>query len=133
MTADKEFNAAVRRICATTFPQGWDWSPTAPNTFEELAATYYKTGRMVVTDAWVAEDHPAFEDAYTYRAFRAWHDWMHLMGDFQFTLEGECGAANAQHAQLASLYGNAKADRWMRTLNYELVIYNFGECASCEA
>jgi len=133
MTADLEFNTAVRDICATTFPRGFDWASDAPNSFADLAKTFHTTGRMVVTDAWVPEDHPAFTDAYTYRAFRAWHDWTHLLGNCPFTLEGECKAAAIQHAQLAALYGEAKAKRWMSTLTDELVINNFGECAVCEA
>ena len=36
MTADPEFNAAIRIICDKTFPKGFDWSPDAPNTFEDL-------------------------------------------------------------------------------------------------
>lgn len=129
--ADHEFNAAIRSICNITFPKGFDWSPDAPNSYDELFWHFFDTGRMLVTDAWVAADHPAFEDAYTYRAFRAWHDWTHLLGSCQFTLEGECRAAKIQHAQLAALYGEAKADRWMATLEAELVINNFGECAVC--
>jgi hypothetical protein len=131
MLADREFNTAVRAICETTFPHGFDWASDAPNTFDDLAHVYSTTGRMVVTDAWHPADHPQFEDAYTYRAFRAWHDWTHILGACEFTLEGECRAAKIQHAQLAALYGEDKATRWFATLNDELIINNFGECAVC--
>ena len=131
-TPDPEFNAAVRRFCNTLFPVGFDCVPDAPDTFSDLAATFTQTGRMVITDKWVPEDHPAFEDAHTYRSFRAWHDWVHLLGGFQFTLAGECGAAKFQKAELAALYGQDKADKWFSTLTDELVLNNFGECAVCE-
>ena len=132
MTFDPEFNAAVRHICRHTFPQGFGWAPDAPDTMEDLAALFYGTGKMVVTDKWVPEDHPQFEDAYTYRAFRAWHDWVHLVGNFGFTLEGECRATAFHHAQLTALYGEEKSKRWLATLTDELVVNNFGECAFCE-
>ena len=32
-------------------------------------------------------------------AFRAWHDWCHWMGGFDFSLYGECATCNMQIEQ----------------------------------
>lgn len=132
MMADVQFNEAVRKLCGLYLPEGFDWAPDAPDTFEDLKAMWDTTGRMVVTDRFVAEDHPAFEDAYTYRAFRAWHDYIHLAHNCPFNLPGECRAADIQRRQLAAAYGDDNARRWLSVLDDELIINNFGNCAECE-
>lgn len=130
--ADPAFEAAVDTIAFILFPRGIDTSPNAPDTFPDLAKHWHDTGRMCVTDAWVPEDHPAFSNAKTYANFRAWHDWIHLMWNAQFTLAGECKTTEVHRQWFASLFGQENADKWVEACNAELVINNFGDCATCE-
>ena len=53
-------------------------------------------------------------------------DWTHLFTGAQFTLTGEAVAARCQEAQLAAMYGEDKAKRWMQYVHAEIILANFG-------
>ena len=106
----------------------WETSPDAPDDFDTLVATYLGTGRMVVTDRWSPEDHPAFDSPETYAAFRAWHDWLHVTYRGAFDLTGECQMVALHELQLRALGGNPA---WSDILRYELIENNFGTEAAC--
>lgn len=131
MTAayDPDFNAAVLAICANIFPTGFDVSENAPDSFEALCSHLDAGHKMVVSPVY-GED-PAFADAHTFQAFRAWHDWTHYTGGFAFTLAGECAAARAQRQQLAMLHGEDKANEWMGYLHSKIIVDNFDADTVC--
>jgi hypothetical protein len=122
---DQSFNDAVMSICTNIFPDGFDVCDPAiaPNTWPDLFDHVQSTGRMVVGASSDPED--VFRDNNVYHAFRAWHDWMHLFSGAQFTLTGEAVAARCQEAQLAAMFGEAKAKAWMGYIHAEIITANF--------
>jgi len=123
---DPEFNAAVLAITANLFPNGFDVvaSEDAPNTWQDLRDHVDRTGRMAVSGS--ADPEDVFRDDAVYHAFRAWHDHVHLFIGAEFTLFGEACAARCQQAQLAAMFGEAKANRWMGYVHAEIITANFG-------
>jgi len=54
--------------------------------------------------------------------FRAWHDWCHWQGDFDFSLYGECATCNMQIEHVRSFFGvNDQTDGWARLLIAEVI------------
>lgn len=108
---DKALNAAIFRMAHILMPAGYDVSEQAPNSFEELAAHYKKTKRILVWSG--ASDNTIFGDEEVNWAFRAWHDWVHLTQNFPFTTAGEAAACHFQIAQLKKVYGDSQeTERW---------------------
>lgn len=124
---DPEFNEAVLQIVGNLFPQGFDVvdPAIAPNSWPDLFNHVQRTGRMAVSGSTDPED--VFRDSYTYHAFRAWHDWVHLFTGAQFTLTGEAIAARCQESQLAVMFGEEKAKRWMKFVHDEIITANFDD------
>ncbi len=116
---DRAFNVAVLHMASRLFPTGFDVAAEAPSTLEELTSHVRKTGRMLVWNG--ASENTIFADPEVNYAFRAWHDWQHLMYQFPFTLEGERAAAEAQIAQLSRLYDGAALARFARLVLCEVV------------
>lgn len=114
---DRGFNAAVLHIASRLFPTGYDVADKAPGSFDALKAHVARTGRMLVWSG--ASDDTIFADREVNWAFRAWHDWCHLSGGFDFTLAGETEAAKMQIEHVRALYG--RRPDWERIIWAEVV------------
>ena len=116
---DRGFNVAVNHIASRLFPRGFDVAADAPETFEALKAHVAETRRMKVWNG--ASERTIFADPETNYAFRAWHDWCHLAGGFEFTPEGEAAAVALQQEHIRTLYGETEqAKYWVRILDAEV-------------
>jgi hypothetical protein len=113
-------NVAVMQIASQLFPTGFDVSDNAPDTFDKLKAHVAKTGRMLVWNG--ASDKTIFADEEVNFAFRAWHDWCHLAGEFPFTPEGEKDAACMQLQHIRALFGRTKEADYMCRLVWTEVV-----------
>lgn len=113
------FNIAVQCISNIVLPMGFDISPNAPGTFEEITAYHAKTGRVCVWDG--ASDNTIFADAGINHAFRAWHDSKHILNGYDFTREGEIATARAQQSDIRALYDGSRADAFCAILWAEVV------------
>jgi hypothetical protein len=103
------FNVAVMHIASQLFPAGFDVASDAPDTFEKLVSHVQETGRMLVWNG--ASESTIFADNEVNYAFRAWHDYCHVAGGFEFTPEGETKACLMQIDHIRAVYGNtAEAD-----------------------
>ena len=101
---DIMFNACVQTICKRVWPQWFDVSQDAPDTLEKLQAEYAERGRITVWEG--ASDKTIFGDPQINHMFRAWHDWCHLMGRCDFSIEGEQAAACMQMEHVKTLFGD---------------------------
>lgn len=55
-------------------------------------------------------------------AFRAWHDWCHWRGGYDFSFLGECATCHMQVQQLKEHYGkNHQTAYWIELLTAEVV------------
>ena len=101
---DHAFNRAVHHIANKLLPNGWDVSDPAPSSLAELKAHYATTGRICVWSG--GSDYTIFADRETNYAFRAWHDYHHLIGNHEFTPDGEHAVMMAQQSDILALYGD---------------------------
>jgi hypothetical protein len=127
---NSDFTWAIKNMAQRLFPKGFDVSDNAPNSFVELAAHVASTGRMCVSST-VTPDCEF--DADTYYAFRAWHDWCHIHGGHEFTLQGECATVRMQLAMMRIMYGVSRHDEWKPILIRQIIHDNFGQEAFCPA
>lgn len=117
---DRGFNAAVVRIAGRLFPDGFEVSDQAPQTYDELVALLDAGGRMVVWSGGSART--IFADPVVNYAFRAWHDWCHWRGRHPFTPAGEQACFRRQCRHLRALYGRGpRTRRWIRLLAADLL------------
>ena len=117
---DLGLNVAIQHIASRLFPCGFDVSPDAPGTYEALCDHVSRTGRMVVWDG--SSDRTIYGDDETNYAFRAWHDFHHVMGKHDFTAHGEAAACEAQCADLIRVYGDcAKIRYWCEIIRAEVI------------
>jgi hypothetical protein len=100
------FNACVQTICKSVWPQSFDVSENAPSNFEELKADFAKRGRIAVWSG--GSEHTIFGEPDINYMFRAWHDWCHLHGNHDFTVEGERNAALMQCEHIRQRYGDGE-------------------------
>lgn len=114
---DPAFNRAVIAIARHLFPHGFDVSPDAPETLEDLKAHVDQTGRMVVYKDMAMDTIFASHEARW--AFRAWHDQCHLRGMYPFTVEGERKVVEEQIADIFKL-----SYAWKMS-----GVWSFAECA----
>jgi hypothetical protein len=121
---DRGLNVAVRHIASRLFPCGFDVTNDqleAPATLAGVRHRVARTGRMLV---WAGgSDATIFGCVDTNHHFRAWHDWCHLTGGHEFTLEGERATLEMQAEHLIRVYGRGHADirRWLRIIYAEVV------------
>lgn len=114
------FNVAVLQIASNLFPAGFDVSENAPNAFEALVSHVQDTGRMLVWNG--ASDTTIFADNEVNFAFRAWHDYCHVAGGFEFTPEGEKAACLMQIEHIRAIYGDTPtADHFVSLVWAEVV------------
>jgi len=83
---DGAFNCAVVEIAHRLVPR-YIISDDAPSTFRQLKA-HLDAGKTLVV-AKEGSDRTIFADPAVNCAFRAWHDWSHYTGNYDFSLYGE--------------------------------------------
>lgn len=97
-------NTATLTIANRLMPQGWDTAPDGcwPETYEGSIAYYEATGRICVRDEGTANDN-IYGDAEAHEAFRAWHDYHHIVNRRPFTMRGETEAVADQMRDLEKM------------------------------
>ena len=100
----RAFNRAVHHIANKLLPNGWDVADDAPCSLTELRNHFALTGRIQVWSG--GSDYTIFADRETNYAFRAWHDYHHLIGNHEFTPDGEHAVMMAQQSDILALYGD---------------------------
>jgi hypothetical protein len=113
-------NPAVHTIAKKLFPCGYLVSETeAPATYEALRERLNSGQPMMVYSG--ASDNTIFGDREVNWAFRAWHDWCHWKGGYDFTSEGEAAACEMQVEHIKTLYGdNEETQLWADILRAEV-------------
>lgn len=104
---DVEFNCAIRHM-VDALKIRWEAREDAPETFEELrrafAASGGANGGIIPVSSLNCED-TIYGDPEVNMMFRAWHDSVHLMEGYDFSVAGEAHVAYLQIAQLMALFG----------------------------
>jgi hypothetical protein len=112
---DPHLNAAVVSIANRLMPCGWDVSPHAPATYEELVRHWHTNRRICVFDG--GSDHTIFADPEVNHAFRAWHDWVHVKHGYDFSMNGEVLTCSQQIQHINLFYGvSATTIRWAKLM-----------------
>lgn len=90
------FDRFVNDIVAELFPCGFDVTDddSLCDTFEKLEAYHTETGRIRVWSG--GSEETIFGSPETNHAFRAWHDFCHLLLGAPFTPDGEARVATLQ-------------------------------------
>lgn len=117
----RSLNVAILSIAGRLFPTGFDTSLTdAPDTLEKLTNHVKTTGRMLVYAG--HSDATIFDCEHVNHAFRAWHDWCHVKGQFEFNAKGEEQAFEMQCNHLRTVYGadHPDIDEWIAILDAEI-------------
>lgn len=114
------FNVATLHIANRLWPKGWDVSDNAPSTYPDMVASFKATGRHTV---WAgASDRTIFGDPEVNYAFRAWHDWHHIVHRLDFTDAAEHEVLAGQCSDAREIYGNGGiADGFCRILRAEII------------
>lgn len=116
---DLNFNSAVVAICAHYVPV-FIIADHAPGTYKQLK-THLDSGATLVV-AHDGSNSTIFASPSVNFAFRAWHDWCHWNGDFDFSLYGESATCCLQISQMYSFYGvTPNTNRWAQYLTAEIV------------
>ena len=117
---DPELNAAILKISLRLFPDGFDVSDDAPDTYEKLKAHLDTGKRLVVYGG--GSQHTIYADPAVNYAFRAWHDWSHWTGQHDLTFQGEIAVCADQRRHLIEVFGNTpQIDRWAAIINAEII------------
>ena len=96
---DPNLNAAILAIAKRLFPDGFDVSDDAPDTYEKLKAHLDAGNRMLVYGG--GSQHTIYADPAVNHAFRAWHDWTHWTGQHDLTFKGEIAVCTDQRRFLS--------------------------------
>ncbi len=116
---DAALNNAVSFITSKLVPD-FNVADDAPSTYQDLKA-HLDAGKTF-TAAREGSEHTIFGNPKINYAFRAWHDWCHWTGEFDFSLSGECATCSLQIEHLRSFYGvNDRTDYWARLLIAEVI------------
>lgn len=113
----KALDSAVSDMAHRIFPGGYDTSPNAPNTFNDLVKDFNDRGRMTVFSG--ASDKTIFGSEKANYDFRAWHDSVHLRLMAPFTPDGEHRVCEEQQRDLKRAYGDTPKVREMCSLIQE--------------
>ena len=100
------------------------WNSTADNSkVDELGkvrAILANTGYVTVWSG--KSDKSIWSDIRVNLAFRAWHDYIHIINDFPFTFEGELRTYVEHCKQLRAIYGvNNETEEWCHLLYAEIM------------
>lgn len=116
---DPGLNDAIIKITRQLVPE-FAVADTAPSTYNDLKA-HLDAGKTLVV-AWEGSDHTIFGAPGINHAFRAWHDWCHWQGAFDFSSYGEWATCNLQIQHLRKFFGtNAQTESWARLLIAEII------------
>src|SRR4051794_1017008 len=117
---DPGLNSAILCIAAELFPDGFDVSSDAPDTYRKLRAHLDVGRRMGVYNGGC--ENTIYAYPYVNYAFRAWHDPCHYSGKHNFSLKGEQETCLMQCSQLRRLYGdNGNIRHWANLLDADIV------------
>lgn len=97
------FNEMVQLAVATLLPYGYDVTdnPSECDTADKVRRWYEATGRIMV---WAGEsDNTIFGAPHVNHAFRAWHDYVHVVFGLPFTVDGEHLVMKIQQRQVLTL------------------------------
>jgi len=117
---DIHFNAAVLTIASRLFPCGFNVSENAPQSYEELIAILDAGHPMVVFSG--GSETSIYGDREVNYTFRAWHDWCHWRGRYDFSFEGEAAVCTMQGDHLHTLYGSSLRTRWWKRILHAEII-----------
>ncbi|MFN3889609.1 MAG: hypothetical protein ACK4MV_04360 [Beijerinckiaceae bacterium] len=117
---DHELNVAVMVIANRLFPAGFDVSDDAPDSYEKLVQRFESGRRYVVYSG--GADKTIFGDPEVNYCFRAWHDWCHWRGRFDFSFTGEYATYEMQCEHLVRVYGQGeRIERWKKILFADVI------------
>jgi hypothetical protein len=117
---DPELNTAIVTIASRLFPDGFDVSNDAPDTYEKLKSHLDAGKRLVVFAG--GSQHTIYADPAVNHAFRAWHDWTHWTGQHELTFQGELAVCDAQRKHLIELLSDTPQTRyWSEIINAEII------------
>lgn len=113
-------NQAIHTMALRLFPTGYLVSETeAPETYQALCDRLNAGKPMMVYSG--GSNETIYGDKEINWAFRAWHDWCHWKGGFDFTEEGEAAACEMQIEHLMQVYGDSEDTReWASILRAEV-------------
>lgn len=80
-------DGAIVALAAQCWPMGYEVSADAPGSWEALKEYNVRTGGMCVWNG--ASERTIHHNPAVNYASRAWHDWCHLSGAYDFSAEGE--------------------------------------------
>ncbi len=117
---DIELNCAILEIATRVPPGGFDVAEEAPSTWAELK-THLDSGKRLVVYSGGSEETIYVDPAVNY-AFRAWHDHLHYINQFDFSLDGETAVCDEQCRVLATMSRDERqASRWCRIIQAEVI------------
>lgn len=106
-------------MAAQCWPMGYDVSNVAPDTYAALRRINIATGTVLVWNG-ASEDTIYSCPAVNYAA-RAWHDWCHLRGDYDFSMDGEAATCRMQVNMLSTWCEARGIDAFERQLAANLL------------
>lgn len=116
---DPGLNQVVIHIASRLVPE-FAVADTVPATYEELKRHLDAGNKLLV--AREGSGKTIFGAPEVNYAFRAWHDWCHWKGEFDFSLSGECATCSLQISQLRKFFGvDDRTAQWARLLVAEVV------------
>lgn len=116
---DPALNEAVVNIAHQLVPE-FVVEKAAPSTYQQLKA--HLNGGKTLVIAQEGSDNTIFGAPAINHAFRAWHDWCHWKGEFDFSLYGECATCSMQIDHLRKFFGvNDQTNDWACLLAAEIV------------
>lgn len=117
---DIQFNAAVMTMANKVCPVGWLVGDGCPKSYDELIERLDAGNMMFVFDG--GSEKTIYGCPEVNYAFRAWHDWCHWKGRFDFSYAGEFAVYRMQCAHLNIVYGcSRQTRRWKRILYAETI------------
>lgn len=117
---DTSLNVAVLHMASQILPTGFDVADVAPDNWEDLKALLDAGQRLTVWSG--GSEKTIFADREVNFAFRAWHDWTHYRGNFDFSPLGEIMTCEQQIRDLAKVYGGGNSvKRWAPILRCEII------------
>jgi hypothetical protein len=127
---DREFNAAILHIADKLTNGRYTGVTNAPSTLQELKDRFAYSGQICVSSEHC--DNTIYGDREVNIAFRAWHDWCHLVGNHEFDLGGEYTVAKMQYEHMERVYGKRLARKWWPLIDAEVsgqaaYVANMGE------
>lgn len=114
-----DFNALVMRA-AFVIPGGYEAHADAPHTLIDCLRAYRQHGKVIVWSG--ASERTIYGDPAVNHAFRAWHDYQHIVQRAEFDDHGERLVYHAQRLDVLALAPNpAVAAQCCRVLHCEVI------------